>query len=370
MLSGNNNNGVRRITGGLMAAIVALGVLFGIVLAGGQSASAQDAPRYALGSLVATTTGLNLRDQPSASIGDKIAQLPVNARALVIGGPFNDNWYWLDFNGTKGYANGKYLVLVDENYTPVPDVTEVPTSAVQPTSPVPSPETTTVPPTQIPASSPTIDITTPSASGDYSGLWLGEMSVAGNVRVGPGLDQKILKGWWVGRRVLLYETATDKDGGEWYRVSETPEQPMWVHSSLVRKIEPVKFEGAKYKGRWISVNVSQQIMTAYQDGTPVKVSLTSTGTAKNPTEIGVWKIYYRLPKQDMDGGNLASGDYYNLKDVPFPQYFHISGEGLHGTYWHDNFGRPMSHGCVNLSTPIAEWLYGWARIGTVVWVHK
>jgi len=42
---------------------------------------------------------------------------------------------------------------------------------------------------------------------------------------------------------------------------------------------------------------------------------------------------------------------------------------LHGTYWHDDFGRPHSHGCVNLSTPMSEWFYGFANLGTIVYVH-
>ncbi len=145
---------------------------------------------------------------------------------------------------------------------------------------------------------------------------------------------------------------------------------MYVHSSLIKKLEPVIFEGPKYKGRWVNVNLSQQITTAYENGKPVKVTLCSTGKGENATTLGVWEIYWRLPKQDMKGGNLASGDYYSLKDVPFPQYFHTSGEALHGTYWHDDFGHPHSHGCVNLSTPISEWFYGWDKIGTIVYVHN
>jgi hypothetical protein len=217
---------------------------------------------------------------------------------------------------------------------------------------------------------PTPDYTVPTVPGDYTGLWLGEMAVAGNVRSGPGLDKPIMKGWWAGRRVLLYESATDAKGGIWYRVSDPPEDPMWVHSSLIRRVAPVLFEPARFRGHWVNVNLTQQVVTAYENGVPVKVTLASTGKAKTPTEIGTWKIYWRLPKQTMEGGNLASGDYYKLKDVPFPQYFHLSGESLHGTFWHDNFGRPMSHGCVNLSTPIAGWFYGWANIGTVVYVHN
>ena len=353
---------------GVAAMAVLLAALFAAFAAGSAApAQAQDAPRFPLGSVVAARTGVNVRDQPNAG-GAKVAEMKVNERAIVLGGPFNDGWYWLDFKGAPAYAAGSLLILVDDKYTPIPEETPTITTTVQP---APSAQPTGQPsgsPTSI--ALPTGEVTTPSLPGNYEGLWLGEMTTGGNVRVGPGLDKKILKGWWAGRRVLLYESATASDGGVWFRVSEPPEQPMWVHSSLVRRLAPVKFEGARYKGKWVNINLTQQIVTTYEDGTPIKVTLTSTGKAKTPTEIGVWKIYYRLPKQDMEGGNLASGDYYHLKDVPYPQYFHMSGEGLHGTFWHDNFGRPMSHGCVNLSTPMSEWLYGWARIGTIVWVHN
>jgi lipoprotein-anchoring transpeptidase ErfK/SrfK len=204
----------------------------------------------------------------------------------------------------------------------------------------------------------------------YEGLWIGEMTKKASVRSGPGPSTKVIKSWWAGRRVLLYNAIPDGSGGFWHRVSESPEAPMYVHSSTIRKVMAVQFEGARFAGRWVNVNVSQQVVTAYEDGVPVKVTLASTGTSKNPTELGTWKIAWRLPKKDMTGGSKAKGDYYYLKNVPYPQYFHNSGEALHGTYWHDNFGRPLSHGCVNLSTPMAKWFYGWAGIGTVVYVHK
>jgi hypothetical protein len=325
-------------------------------------ASAQEA-RFPLNSVVATTTGLNLRSQPDVSGGTVVA-MPVNARATIVGGPFNELWYWLDYNGARGYASRKYLVLVDDKYTPVSTETPAASATAQA-----SPSATGQGQTPQPNGSATPDIPTPPTKGDYTGLWLGELSQAGKVRSGPGLDKPGVKNWWVGRRVLLYETAQDSKGGWWYRVSEPPEAPMWVHSSLVRKVAAVKFEGAKFPGRWVNVNLTQQIVTAYDGGKPVMVTLASTGKKKHETNVGIQKIYWRLPKQTMEGGNLASGDYYKLKDVPFPQYFNPTGEALHGTFWHDNFGRPMSHGCVNMSTPIAGWFYGWANIGTVVYVH-
>ncbi len=362
----------------VFAVLLGAAGIFGV---GATPAQAQER-RFSIGMVVATIADTDLLEQPAAD-GPVLKALPVNSRAIVVGGPFNDGWYWLDINGGvqggRGYVQQRFLVIVDANYKPIPSATSTPapTNTRVPQKPTntpvpPATATATTAPvaTDTPEPAPTEDVSVPNKPGDYTGLWLGELTVGGNVRVGPGLDQRILKSWWAGRRVLLYEAATDSRGGVWYRVSDPPEEPMWVHSSLIRKVEPVKFEGPRFRGRWVNVNVSQQIVTGYQDGTPVKVTLASTGKAPNLTELGVWKIYWRLPKQDMKGGNKASGDYYDLKDVPYPQYFHNSGEALHGTYWHDDFGRAHSHGCVNLSTPMSEWFYTWDKVGTIVYAHN
>jgi lipoprotein-anchoring transpeptidase ErfK/SrfK len=391
---GHSTGAARKGFISILALFVAFGVFTAAVFGGFAPTAAQaQGKQFAVGSVVATTATANLLDQP-ASNGAVVASEPVNTKAMVIGGPFNDGWYWLDFNGTRGYLQDTVLVLVDENYTPVPEVTATNTpvpqkpintpipqkptkTAVPPratNTPVPPATATSVPTSPAvttPATSATPDTTVPQAGGVYTDLWLGEMATGGNVRVGPGLDQKVLKGWGAGRRVILYQQVTDSKGAVWYRVSDPPEDPMWVHSSLIRKVAPIQYQpGNKFKGKWVDVSISQQVVVAYDNAVPVKVTLASTGKAPNTTEIGTWKIYYRLTKQEMKGGSKAAGDYYDLKDVPWVQYFHISGEALHGTYWHDDFGHPHSHGCVNLSTPMAQWFYGWANIGTVVNVHQ
>jgi lipoprotein-anchoring transpeptidase ErfK/SrfK len=64
-----------------------------------------------------------------------------------------------------------------------------------------------------------------------------------------------------------------------------------------------------------------------------------------------------------------SGPGYYLPDVPYTMYFYKD-YGIHGTYWHNNFGTPMSHGCVNMVTAEAGWLYNWSHLGIVVVVHE
>lgn len=70
----------------------------------------------------------------------------------------------------------------------------------------------------------------------------------------------------------------------------------------------------------------------------------------------------------MRGGNRFSGNYYYLPGVPSVMYFY-QGYAIHGTYWHHNFGQPMSHGCVNLTIEDAKWFYDWAEVGTTVITH-
>lgn len=116
------------------------------------------------------------------------------------------------------------------------------------------------------------------------------------------------------------------------------------------------------KGRWIDVNLSKQRLTAYQGNTPVFSTLVSTGLPGTPTVVGRFRINTKLTSTRMRGPG------YDLPNVPYTMYFY-KGYGLHGTYWHHNFGHPMSHGCVNLRTSDAAWLFNFASVGTPVVTH-
>ena len=114
--------------------------------------------------------------------------------------------------------------------------------------------------------------------------------------------------------------------------------------------------------RWIDVNLSEQHVYAYEGDVVVNSFLASTGVAQTPTVTGKYKIYVKVRIQDM------SGPGYYLRDVPWVMFFYDE-YGFHGTYWHNNFGTPMSRGCVNLTIDDAAWLYNWASVGTVVNIH-
>jgi hypothetical protein len=119
----------------------------------------------------------------------------------------------------------------------------------------------------------------------------------------------------------------------------------------------------------VVISLSAQSMWAYENGELVMSSLVSTGTAEVPettTPIGYHSVVAKFDVQTMEG--TISGEHYRVEDVPYVMYFDNLGNALHGTYWHSNFGAPMSHGCVNLPMDIAAWMYSWAPVGTAVTV--
>lgn len=136
----------------------------------------------------------------------------------------------------------------------------------------------------------------------------------------------------------------------------------------------------------IEISISQQQLWAYQGDQLITTTPISTGLPPNETERGFFHVRYKLPEQDMagtvgpDGSVIAVGEdaadnaggseaAYVVEDVPNVMYFNYDAEALHGAYWHNNFGNRMSHGCVNLPLAMAEFLYEWAPLGTIVWVY-
>ena len=119
---------------------------------------------------------------------------------------------------------------------------------------------------------------------------------------------------------------------------------------------------ASKEGRWVDVDLTRQTAYAYEGSRVVRSFLVSTGTWQHPTVTGQFHIYVKYRYANMKGPG------YNLPNVPYVMYFY-DGYGLHGTYWHHNFGHPMSHGCVNFSIPDSAWLFNFASVGTLVNIH-
>ena len=125
------------------------------------------------------------------------------------------------------------------------------------------------------------------------------------------------------------------------------------------KVPPDKSQNQK----WIEIDLSQQRLYAHVGQSTVLTAVVSTGTRYTPTVTGRYRIYAKYTSTPM------SGPGYYLPNVPYTMYFY-RGYAIHGTYWHNNFGTPMSHGCVNMKTSQARWLFNWAPRGTLVVVHR
>jgi lipoprotein-anchoring transpeptidase ErfK/SrfK len=124
----------------------------------------------------------------------------------------------------------------------------------------------------------------------------------------------------------------------------------------------------------IYVDLTNQKLYAYEGSTKVYDFLVSTGKW-GPTPTGDFRIWTWLRYTRMAGGNQALGTYYNLPNVPYTMYFanaqvpRSAGYSLHGTYWHNNFGHPMSHGCVNMRIEDAAKIFYWSNSNTIITIY-
>jgi lipoprotein-anchoring transpeptidase ErfK/SrfK len=164
------------------------------------------------------------------------------------------------------------------------------------------------------------------------------------------------------------------DGNPWYRLSDTnPGIDYLVPKTAIRIIDfnqysPIR-SNVPAEDKRIVVSLSQQSLVAYEGKRPVYQTRVSSGihTENLPpdllptdTPLGVYRIQLKMPSRHMGDGHITSDHTaYELPGVPWVMVFQKDGVALHGTYWHNNFGTPMSHGCVNLRNADALWLFRW-----------
>ncbi len=153
--------------------------------------------------------------------------------------------------------------------------------------------------------------------------------------------------------VSLYSTV-EVDGWNWYQIGVD----QWVKQTQVAMVKPVERTDDINTERWISVDLYEQVMIAYEGDKPVFATLISSGLSEWPTNEGLFNIYVRFQRTVMAGA-YGRPDFYYLQEVPWTMYFD-NDIALHGSYWHDGYGYRRSHGCVNLSVMDARWLFNWS----------
>lgn len=212
---------------------------------------------------------------------------------------------------------------------------------------------------------------TDSCGPDYGGDCLrvrSEPSTSGSIqsRVRNGQTLKVgdyVEGdgrWW-------YEIEFD----EWLRYPDRLEGEWYVAAEFVRPVPKESLvEPAANREKRIVVNLTEQMLYAYEDDELFMEEPVSTGKLGAATPRGTFAVFYRTPSRYMQGPLPGiTDDDYDLPGVPWNLYFTQQGAVIHGAYWHDNFGQHWSHGCVNLPPEQAEKLYAWTTEGTTVTVR-
>lgn len=166
------------------------------------------------------------------------------------------------------------------------------------------------------------------------------------------------------------------DGQPWYRIFD--ELIGFSYHVLAIHLRPIPFEewapitpDVPLENKRIEVNLPTQILTAYEyDQIVFQTNISSGIPAGRPspnvistkTPSGEFRIMSKYPSKHMGNGSLfADLDDYELPGVPWTSFFTESGVAFHGTYWHDNFGTPMSHGCINMRIDEAKWVFRWVQ---------
>jgi len=167
------------------------------------------------------------------------------------------------------------------------------------------------------------------------------------------------------------DRADDNEGRAWYRIVDDlgPKTAWWVQAKHVRRVEQHEFDpiSPHVENKRVVIDLDAQDLTAFENDVPVYQTRIASGTNFPDDEgnihyfstaPGDYTIQRKKPSRRMVGGEEAD-DFFDLPGVPWVSYFTNKGAALHGTYWHNDYGRPRSHGCINVTNDAAKWLYRW-----------
>ncbi len=181
-----------------------------------------------------------------------------------------------------------------------------------------------------------------------------------------GRDGRLRRGRRPGYHHVFRVTSELDERGAHYLVRSDAEIYREDEVTVIRAAASAP-EGVGPTETWIDVDLAHQTLVAYDGMTPVYATLVSSGRIRDPedplqthdTPTGLWRIRSKYVTHTMDGDHATDGPY-SIEDVPYVMYFELA-FALHSAFWHDGFGRPRSHGCVNLAPADAHWLFDWAH---------
>jgi len=160
-------------------------------------------------------------------------------------------------------------------------------------------------------------------------------------------------------RILLSDGELEQNASKGIWFNKPVLVPTKTLASLFDSV-PANVLGENTEEKWIEIDLSTQTLYAHEGGRTVYTFPVSTGLPWMPTVTGEFRIWAKLVSTRMSGGSKADGTFYDLPNVPYTQYFY-KGYGVHGAYWHNDFGHPRSHGCVNMRPEDAKVLFYWTN---------
>jgi hypothetical protein len=240
-----------------------------------------------------------------------------------------------EFGGVNGDYNRTWFRLTDEGY--------VYSGGIQPVSTVLNQVVTDIPEKGIAG-----EITIPYADS----IWALNRSPVPGPRLYHGSTHWI-KGLMIDQR----------DGSLWYKAydnlynSHYYTRPEWTHIFSNEEISPISSHVPENE-KHIEIILDRQLLMAFEWNMPVYAARISTGQKNFETPVGWFRTFHKRPTYHMTGGADITS-VFDLPGVPWDSYITDNGVAIHGTYWHNDFGHPHSHGCINMSIQDARWIYRW-----------
>ncbi len=275
--------------------------------------------------------GVNCRAWMSTT-APSLRKLARGERGTVLGSPFRfERHDWIKVRleqlDTVGYVASRYLDVIEAREPPVPEISS----------------------------------STGLPSGSRVRYRAGDLlttSVQLGVRSGPGIHFPVVLNIPRNALGIALDAPTSSDSVAWVPVRFRAGSG-WIatqHSRFFAR-----------RGKWIEVDLPRQELIAWDDEHRVSSSPISSGKAGYPTPADTFTIIKKIPVRRLRA--TVRGEDWDIPAVPWLLLFKRGGFYIHSAYWHDDFGTPVSHGCVTLPVDFAEWLFAWTPIDTPLWIH-
>lgn len=203
---------------------------------------------------------------------------------------------------------------------------------------------------------------------------ISEAGALGEITV-PFSDVRLSPTVWSKRGYRIYYSSTHwitdvvvnrTEKSIWYKIYDRQlQESFYVAAHEMRlvasaELDPLSPEVPE-KDKHIYVDLENQFVTAFEGEKAVLAVRCATGAKGTETPVGEFRTYHKGPSIHMTNQGDGTANTYNLPGVPWVSFFTGTGVAFHGTYWHNNYGRPSSRGCVNLTQDDAKFIYRWTR---------